>query len=454
MAEEKKQGVSRRDFLKISGAAAGLAAGGTLSASAVAGKAKSAPMGLMVKPAELPKAKGPRVIVVGGGWSGLTIAKYLKKEDPGLDVVLIEKNTMFMSCPLSSLWVTGTDPDDVDLEFLCHSYLDAARNNGYFFLNATVADVDRTSRKVYTDRGYVHYDFLVLSPGIDYNYASIGVTDPADQQYLWTHYPAGFIPGSEHISLKEKLENFDGGVFVQTVPTGNYRCLPGPYERACLIADYFKREGIKGKVLVLDANPDITIKKKGFEAAFNELYKGIIERIGSVEITSVDLAKKTLNTEFDSYKFDDASIYPRVRASKLIEALGLVNPESPQMEANIDPFHYNIKGDKRVYVAGDSRPMPFSKSGNTANSEGKIVAKIIAARAKGKEVKWQSPHTICYSFVQGEPLEAIGVDAYYSYNPKDGSFSFARVKLFEERSPALAQAGLEWARGMFRDMFS
>ena len=114
------------------------------------------------------------------------------------------------------------------------------------------------------------------------------------------------------------------------------------------------------------------------------------------------------------------------------ERLGLADPQSPQKEAKIDPLKYNVIDDPRVYVAGDAWPMPFSKSGNTANSEGKYVAKVIAARARGKEIEWESPHTICYSAVSAKPLQAISVDAVYKYDPKAQSFAFDKVKLFEK----------------------
>ncbi len=443
--------ISRRDFIKFSGAAATAAATGLSVSDSASAKARRTPGAVNLgKRADLPKAKSQRVVVVGGGWSGLTIAKYLRKENPKFDVVLIEKRAMFMSCPISNLWLA----DVVNLDFIHRSFLDAAKNGGYTFFNATVVDVDRTSRRVYTEQGYVDYDYLVLAPGIDYDYASIGVTNPEDEYALRTRYPAGFMPGSEHLSIKNKLEGFEGGVFLLTVPSGNYRCLPGPYERACMVAAVFKKNKVKGKVLLLDANPDITIKKDGFHAAFDRLYKGILEYHNNSEIKSVGVAGREVKTEFDTFKFDDAAIYPRVRASKLIEQLGLANRESPQKEANIDVLKYNVVGDKRVYVTGDARPMPYSKSGNTANSEAKFVAKVIAARARGKEINWESPHTVCYSGVAIDPLRSISVDAHYKYNAKDKSFAFDKVQMFEKWDAARGQANLEWARGLYRDMFA
>ncbi|NIR61363.1 MAG: NAD(P)/FAD-dependent oxidoreductase [Gammaproteobacteria bacterium] len=441
--------LSRRHFFKLTGGSiAALGLGGwTPGGTAAEG---TAVVTRVVRRAPLPAPKGQRVVVVGGGWSGLTAAKYIKKEDPSLDVVLVERREIFVSSPISNLWYDGL----VDFEFLTHSFLDAARHNDYWFFSAMVIDVDRDKRRVYTSDGYIDYDFLLLAPGIDYDYPRIGVEDPADQFRLKTQYPGGFIPGSEDITLMHKLEAFASGDFLLTVPTGNYRCLPAPYERTCLVADYFKRNRIGAKVVLLDGNPDITIKKAGFHQAFEELYKDYVEYVPSFEITGVDVDRKRVRSEFGERSFDDAALYPRVRASRLIERLGLVDPDSTQKEARIDPFKYNVVGDERVYVAGDSRPMPYSKSGNTANSEAHHVAKVIAARANGKEVDWRSPHTVCYSVVASEPMRAIMVDTYYAYDEEKKAFGFAKTRMDQEADRAKGLATLEWARGLYRDMFS
>jgi len=392
--------------------------------------------------------------VVGGGTSGLTIAKYAKKEYPNFDVVLVEKRDMYASCFSSNLWYAGV----INLEFLAaHSFLDAAVNNNYIYFNATVTGLDRASKTVMTNNGDIAYDFLVVAPGISYDYDKIGVSNVDEMTALRQRYPGGFVSTTEHVTIRRKIQEFEGGVFVQTVPGGNYRCLPAPYERACLMASLFKHNDIKAKVLVLDANPEITIKAKGFHAAFDELYKDIIEWKPNSAVTGVDVDGKTIKTEFDTYKFDDAAIYPNVRASTLIEQLGLMAPPSKttQKEANIDTRFYNIIGDPHVYVTGDSRPHPYSKSGNTSNSEAHYVAKVLAARAQGKEIAWYSPETICYSMVNAFPKEAISVDARYDYSPeKDAITGFSKdTKTFENRDAAKGQATLEWARGMYRDMF-
>ena len=306
-----RENISRRDFLRRSkGAVAGVAAAGMLGGSgqeslaaesyrgapsqdptyhgAQKGPAMRPAAFVINKKAELPQPKGPRAIVVGGGWGGLTMAKHLKLQSPEMDVVLVETHSFFLSCPISNLWLAGL----VDQAFITHSFLDAATNNNYTFFNATVMDADRETRRVYTDKGYIDYEYLVLAPGIDYDYDAIGVHDLEQQQAVMANFPAAFKPGSEHLTLKAKVENFEGGLFALTVPSGNYRCLPAPYERACMIASVFKRNKIKGKVLLLDHNPTIKIKREGFEAAFSELYKDYLEYYPSVNIVGVDVERR------------------------------------------------------------------------------------------------------------------------------------------------------------------
>ncbi len=313
-------------------------------------------------------------------------------------------------------------------------------------------DLDRRKKRAFTNRGYIDYSYIVMAPGIDYNYASISVTDPADIVKLSQAYPAAFKPGSETLSLKKKIDNFEGGTFLLTVPAGNYRCLPAPYERACMIAATFKKNNVKGKVILVDPSDKPGVKAEGFLAAFKDLHSNHLEYKTSTKIMGVDIGKKLVKTDFGDIKFDDASIYPSVRGATILEGLGL-SVKDGQMEGNIDPLTYNLKGDNTCYITGDARPLPFSKSGNTANSEAHFVAKVIAARAAGKEIAWTSPHTLCYSMVNINPQESIMIDAYYKHDGKGGGWGFTDVKMVNERSAATGAANLEWGQGLFNDMF-
>lgn len=446
---------SRRDFFRLAGSA-GAAAAGTAAgwASASGDPAPDGPPHLASvfgQPAAVPKPRGERVVVVGGGWSGLSLAKYLKRAKPDFDVVLIERRRTFVSSPVSNTFYSGV----VDWEFLCHSFHDAARANDYVYFNATVVDVDRDSRRVFTEQGYLDYEWLVLAPGIEYDYAGIGVTDPGVEQTLRDHFPAGFLPGSSDLTIKGKVAAFAGGTFLLTVPSGNYRCLPAPYERACMIADAFQARGVKGRVLLLDPNPEPATKSEGFLGAFNELYPDTIEYVPSTEITGLDPHNRQVETRFGGHGFDDGAIYPPIRGGPLLETLGLTKPGS-QQEADIDPLKYNVIGDPRVYVTGDARSMPLAKAGSAANSEARYVAELIAARSRGEELEWRSPETVCYSMVSADPDRAILIRNRYSYRLAGDRYewSLADTHLDQEWDQEKGQATLEWARAMYRDLFT
>lgn len=455
--------ISRREVLRISGvAAAALAVAGCNSdtGTAAAEETKAAPAKAVAtagagSPAPLPAKKGPRVVVVGGGWSGLSVAKYTKKYAPNADVVLVEQRQSFISGPVSNLFLVG----EVGLDFITHDYLQAARENKYTYFNASVVGVDKENRVIQTSNGDIDFDYLVLAPGIDYDYSG-WTTDPEKEMRLKTEYPAAMIPGSETLTLKSKLENFEGGNFIITVPGGNYRCLPAPYERACMVAAYFKREEIPGKVVVLDENQGITIKAEGFGSAFKELYGDIIEYHPGTKIVDIDLDKKVVTDDFDAeIEFADAAFYPHVRGGKLLEVAGVAKDSAfNKKEADINVFTYEVNGQKNIFCTGDVRPMGFSKSGNTANTEGHYVGKLIAGRINGKETPWESPLTVCYSAVSMSPIHGISINAGYKYDEKAKGFGFTNVGLNEEWRGKIGTnngKGLfEWAKGMYRDMFA
>ena len=438
--------ISRREALKISGL---LALGVSASASSVTQTKQ-----VQKNPAPLPKTNKKRVVVVGGGWSGLSVAKYTKLYAKDVDVILVEQRHEFISCPMSNLWLV----DRVNLEYLTHDYLQAAREHNYTYFHATAIGVDKQNNILKTTNGDIEYDHLVLAPGIEYDYSHWGV-DLETEVELRQNYPAAFIPGSEHMTLKNKIHNFKGGNFILTVPGGNYRCLPAPYERACIIADFFKAKKLKAKVILLDENNDITIKERGFHTAFNELYKDYIDYRPNSKIESIDLKNKNIETEFEEFSFDDASFYPHVRGGKILEVMGVAKDTIyNKMEGDINPITYEVNGHSNIYVSGDSRPMGFSKSGNTSNTEGQYVAKLIATKLnKEPKIKWQSPITICFSAVSINPERAIYIHSEYAYNNKTKRFGFATPVSSEnwKSKDGLdnAKALYDWADNLYVDMF-
>lgn len=295
----------------------------------------------------------------------------------------------------------------------------------------------------------------MLAPGIDYNYASVGIKDPTAMQMLRTHYPAGFVSGSEHITLKRKVEEFKKGVFVLTVPPGIFRCIASVYERACIIAASFKKRKLPAKVLLIDPRNNPAVNSVGFLAAFEELYKDQLEYMPLSTIQNIDPVAKTIRTDFDDIKFSDAAIYPRVRAARMIQEFGLADPKSLQKEANIDSFNYNIIGDEHTYVIGDSRPMPFSKSASVARGEGGHVAKVISARTQGKSIPWVTPESVCYSMVDPDAKKSIVSHSYYQFSQATKQWEFARnSKSTDDRSKDLGRQTVEWSEKQFKDLFN
>jgi len=397
-------------------------------------------------------SKNPKVVVVGGGWSGLSFAKHIKQYIPTAEVILVERRDHFVSCPVSNAWLF----DLVNLDFLTHSYIDAANTHGYSYLQAEATDLDAKHHILYTTQGELHYDYLVFATGIEYDYLDWSKGDKVFEERIAREYPAAFIPGSEHLTLKRKLKAYKGGNFIITVPNGNYRCLPAPYERACLLADYIKQNKIDGKVVILDANNSVTIKEEGFLSTFKELYKNELIYMPASEIVNIDLDKKVVETEFDEIPFKDASFYPNVKAPKLLEKLGLtIKTPYNRVEANLDVYSNRFKGYTHIFGCGDLRPMGFSKSGNTAYTEGANVAKVVADEIRKKKIKWISPITFCVSIVSMKPQREITLVSEYRYGKKGDTQFKSTVTDEDWKHNGLGEqkAQFTWAQSMYNNMF-
>ena len=286
--------IRRRDFLK-----AASAAGATSVLGGCAGMATGPAAG--------------SVVVVGGGYGGATTAKYIRMWSNGrIDVTLVETNPAFVSCPMSNL-VLGGSKTIADMTV---SYDNLSRRHGIRVIRDTATAVDADKRTVRLASGAtLRYDRLVLSPGIDFLWANVpGLNNAAAQEQILHAWKAG----PQTVALRRQLEAMpDGGVYALTIPVAPYRCPPGPYERACQVAWYFKNRKPKSKVLILDGNADVTSKGALFKRAWSELYKGIVEYRGNHVMTDVDPKTRTAKFEVASdVKADVLNAVPPHRAGK------------------------------------------------------------------------------------------------------------------------------------------
>jgi sulfite dehydrogenase len=422
--------MKRRDFLKV-----GAAAGAMASLYGCAGGGK--PSG--------------HVVVVGGGYGGATTAKYLRMWSEGsVQVTLIERNPTFISCPISNLVIGGTQK----MEDITVSY-DGLKNKwGVRVIQDDVVAVDPAKKTVSLKAGgSMAYDRLVLSPGIDFMFNDIPALTSADAQAKILH---AWKAGPQTVALRKQLEDMkDGGVYALSIPKAPYRCPPGPYERACLVANYFKQHKPKSKVVILDANEDVMSKKGLFTKAWTDLYKDIIEYRNNSEVKDVDVATNTAVLEFDKFKADVLNVIPPHRAGDIAHKSGLKLINNRWVDINW--LSMEVNGTPGVHVIGDAIfPAPtMPKSGHMANQHGKLAAAAILNMLAGQE---PSPTPVvmntCYSFVDAK--QAIHVASVHQYDPATkvvqpvqgaGGVSAARNELE-------GKAAMGWAKNIWADMLA
>jgi NADPH-dependent 2,4-dienoyl-CoA reductase/sulfur reductase-like enzyme len=284
-------------------------------------------------------------------------------------------------------------------------------NHGVIFRHDTVTAIDASLKKITMLGGTLSYDRLIVAPGVDFNYQEWPMLASLDAQ---KQVPHAWKAGWQTVNLRQQLEAMvDGGVFVMNVPKAPYRCPPGPYERACQVASYFKQHKAKSKVIVLDANAEIISKKGLFAKVFNETYAGIIDYRPDNAISHINLATKTVSTEFDSIKADVLNFIPPQRAGKIAQAAGLTEKDYPWCDVNFLTYESKLVQD--VHVLGDSVAAGLPKSAHMATNQAKVCASAIVQLMSGS-LPDAAPvfANTCYSFINDHA--AMHVANVYRYD--------------------------------------
>jgi NADH dehydrogenase FAD-containing subunit len=419
--------LDRREFLKW------VSAGATISAlpacETTAGDAASA---------------APRVVVIGAGFGGATAAKYAKMWAPEIDVVLVERSERFVSCPLSNLVLAG----NTTIQEITMGY-DALAKRGVRIVRDEAVGIDPQKRQVTLARGNaLTYDRLIVSPGIDFLDTIPGLRSADARQRVLHAWKAG----EQTVALRKQLESMrDGGVYVLHIPLAPFRCPPGPYERVCQIADYFRRSKPKSKILVLDSNPDIVSKAGLFRAEWNGQYKGLIEYRPNSELEDVDAKGMTLKLTFDSVKGDVLNVVPPHRAGDIAHKAGLITANDRW--CGIDWSTGESVAVKGIHVIGDatlSAPaMP--KSASMANQHGKFCAASVIALLKGQPVTPPVIMNTCYSFVSRS--SAMHVTSIHQYDAAQKTLVPVKGAggVSDKSSEAEGTFAWGWARNIWAD---
>jgi len=447
--------INRRDFLKLS----------LITASAGASTSYANTPTPSDKPL-LPPPTKPRVVIVGGGFGGLTVAKKLRMAYPTAEVIVLDKNPLFITGPMYNLMLGGIQK--VHLETITHDREAAAYRYGYRLIITEVTTIDRHAKTVYTRNGALTYNLLVLSPGIAYDYRGMFPHWDAQKIEKAKHLaPPALIPGNEFITLLDRLKRFESGNIILTVPMGKYRCPPAPYERACMFANYIRQHKLDAKVIILDSYSEPVSKTPAFKEAFEKVYPDIIEYYGDTIVTDVDFENNTIHFEYwgpgsgdDGTKmtkpFALLNLIPNNKANPVIAMAGIKTLSWGS--AVLKTPTYQSVTDEDIYVVGDCVGYPaFPESGQMANSMGTICAKHIALRLQNKpfDPTKDLPGNICISMIQSDPEMAISET--HALSLVDGKFKAEGYIPYDAthkryRSEGIATMLYDWYEGIMEDI--
>ena len=383
---------SRRDLLKVFGAGTALAATAGCTGTPF-----------------ISRGSAGRVVVVGGGFGGATAAKYLKRGNPALEVTLVEPNTTFYTCPFSNLHLAG----ERAMSGIAHNYEELKQVYGVRVIHTRAEDVDPVAKTVKLGNGNtLNYDKLVLSPGIDIRWDALEGYDQAAAEQA----PHAWQAGEQTRLLRRQLEAMeDGGTFILSAPANPFRCPPGPYERASLIAHYLGKHKPRSKVLILDAKDNFS-KQGLFMQGWRENHGDRIEWVGlsgDGKVARVDAAKREVVTEFGTvHKAAVLNVVPPQKAGLIAHRAGVTDASG---WVPVNPQTFESRQVKDIYVVGDATvAAPMPKSGFAANAQGKVAAAAIVAELDGRNLPNPYWANTCYSLIT--PDYGISVAAVYKLN--------------------------------------
>jgi sulfide dehydrogenase [flavocytochrome c] flavoprotein chain len=390
-----------------------------------------------------------KIVILGAGWGGLSAAKTIKRISPEVEVVVIDTNEKFVSCPMSN-WVIGQLKSIEDITF---NFDVLKKKYSIKFVHEVAINLDPDKKVIITDKQEISYDKLILSPGVQLDYSAI---ENWDDTYK-VDYPAAWKAGKETTLLSNKIKKIpNGGVVAISIPLGPYRCPPGPYERASLIASYLKEYKKNTKLIILDSNQKIISKGSLFKEAWEDLYSDIIEYRPNSGVVGIDRSAKIFITDFEDIKCDVANLIPSQKAPDFLKKTGLINKGTNW--APVDPYDFSSTIADDIFIIGDSTSQSnvgrVPKSGYIANSMGKVCGLAVVAEIFDLEKVSPSLINTCYSLVSKD--EGISVSAVYNFNDEDNKIKSipGASGLSPERSSIIKNNAWDWANNIWEDMLS
>jgi NADPH-dependent 2,4-dienoyl-CoA reductase/sulfur reductase-like enzyme len=389
----------------------------------------------------------PAIVVVGGGFGGATAAKYLRRFLPSARITLVEPQDSFVSCPMSNRVIHG----GLRLADITRHYEPFTNRHGLRWVRAAAERIDPAKREVWAGGERLPYDRLVVSPGVDFVYDGIQGMESAAARAAVPH---AWKAGPQTQLLREMLQGMRaGGTVAMHIPRTPYRCPPGPYERASLIAYELKQRNPRAKLLVFDSNPEIQSKKALFEQAWKSRYAGLIEYVPNAELEQVDAASGTLVLAVHGrQKADVLNVIPPQRAGAIARNTGLA--DAGGRWCGVDFLSYESRVHPGVHVLGDSVAASpgMPKSAHMANQQAKVCAGAIASQFLGQKLPDQPIiANTCYSFVSHN--EAMHVAAVYRFDAAERTMRAVKGAggVSEDASVAEGIYAIAWAANILDD---